>query len=80
VSDLLDRELPRLPRAARAQGLGALARVIHEPSAATPPSPASAGLLSLRALDDLPEVVSAPLGREALHLQTFATLRSNPHE
>jgi hypothetical protein len=29
---------------------------------------------------DLFKVVSAALGREALHLQTFATLCSNPHE
>jgi hypothetical protein len=29
---------------------------------------------------DLFKVVSAALGREALHLQTLATFRSKPHE
>jgi hypothetical protein len=57
-----------------------LARPIHEPSAATPRLPASAALLSLRGLDDLPEVASVALGRESLHLQAFATFRSRPHE
>jgi hypothetical protein len=57
-----------------------LARIIHEPSAATSRLAASAGLLSLRGLNDLSKVVSGALGRESLHLQPFATFRSRPHE
>src|SRR6185503_20921433 len=58
----------------------ALARPIHELSAATSRLAASAVLRSLRGLNDLFKVVSGALGRESLHLRPFATFRSKPHE